>query len=101
MLQSEHDIFTDPTSVTECVDVLDSFSGTALEGGCNACSYVEFYDSENISKRLISKYRGIQSASGVDDTNLSFGAPETFCLQNPIPRQPPKFDSAKVQSFLH
>ena len=51
-------------------------------------------------KNLVGKKKEVRPVECVDGDNVSFSAPERLCVQNPIPSQPPKIDSAKVQSLL-
>ena len=81
--------------------MLDKFAGTAHDIGWDVWTYFDVCEKELILKNLDSGYKGIFSAEHVDGENLSFSAPDTFCVQNPIPKQPPKVDSIKVQSLLH
>ena len=43
-------VFTDPSSVSEGVELLESFGGTALGSGCDAWGYLDFHDKEKILK---------------------------------------------------
>ena len=45
-----------------------------------------------------SNYEGNQAASGVDEMNLGFGAPDTLCPRNPLPIHPRELIH---QSFGH
>ena len=60
-----------------------------------------FHDKEKIFKNLSDGYKAIPSAAGIEDPKSSFGAPDTSCVQNPIPPQPPRIDAGKIRSLLH
>ena len=97
----ENNIFTDPSSINECVELLEGFAGTALHSSYDVWTFVSFCGKDCILNNSVSSYKETRSAECVDGDNLSFSAPETLCLQIPIARQPPKVDLAKVQSLLH
>ena len=96
----ENKMFADLESNSCCVDLLDSFAGTALQSGYDVWSYVDFHDKENFLKVLMSGFWGINSAVQLDDGNFVFDAPETLWLQNSVPNQPPSTDAAEVRSLL-
>ena len=97
----QNKIFTDRSSNIECVELLNGFTGNALHSGFDVQTYVDFCDKEWILKNLVGNCKENRSADCVERDNLSFIAPETLCAQNPIPRQRPKIDSAKVKTLLH
>ena len=97
----ENNLFTDSSSLNECNQLLDGFLCAAFHCGIDVWRFVDFCDKGRISKNLVSSYKEFRSADCVDGGNVRFSAPKTMCMQNPIPREPPKIDSAKVQSLLH
>ena len=97
----ENNYFTDPKSIIECVELLNASACSALHSGYDVWTYIDICAKEHILKYLVSSCKTIQSAECADRTNLNISAPETFCVQNVIPRQPPMIDSAKVKSVVH
>ena len=71
---------------------MEGFAGTALHSGYEAWAYVDFSDKQRILKSVVRHYKEFRSVECVDRHNLSLSSPETLCVQNPIPRQPPKID---------
>ena len=43
-IRPESNIFTDAASATECLEVLESFAGTAAEPGYSPWAYVDCFD---------------------------------------------------------
>ena len=84
-------------SISSCVELLDTFAGTALRSGYDAW----FYVVEKNFMRLLNWYRGINLAAGTDDANEGCIAAETRFPQNLIPIETPSIDAAKFQSLLH
>ena len=78
--QKSENTFTDPTSMTECVELLEEIPSAALQIGYDAWSYVNFCDRRNILKSLIGSYRRIWSDAGFNENQLTFNAPETLCV---------------------
>ena len=97
---SESNFSANLETINCCVELLETFAGTAILSGHDAWSYVDFHQKEKNERSLMSGYRKIRSASGADDANLVSSAPEILCSQNPIPSQPPGIDVAKVHSSL-
>ena len=100
MCSLESNVFTDCDSIKSCVELLEIFTGSALQSGYYAWSYVDIHDKESILKSLMSRYRGLSSAAGVDKSNLGFSVPETLAPQDPYPSQPPLNDAVEVRSLL-
>ena len=94
-------IIADLSSVSDCVNLLEKFGGTASGSGYDAWGWVDFHDKEKILETLSDGYKTIRSAVGVEDPNSSFGAQDTSCAQNPVPSQPPTIDAGKVRSLLN
>ena len=80
--------FTDPSTIVECINLLDGFVDTAPQTGYDACFYVDLCDEVRILKILANSYKVRSAAASFDDTNMSFVAPETLSLKNFPPSQP-------------
>ena len=89
----ESDIFTDAASVTECLEVLESFAGTVVKPGFSPWVYV---DKHTISQVLVVSYREIRAAAVTDGEGFDVSAPDAMSFQSSVPAQSSTIDVSKV-----
>ena len=80
------------------MDLAEKNGGFAVEPGYNPCSYVDFSDKDQNSKKLVKCYKEISAAAVVDQENSNNSAPDSMCVQISLPAQPPRIDVSKDRS---
>ena len=94
---SESCSFTEATSITECLEVLESFAGTALEPGYDSCSYSDLSVKDKIPKELVTSYKKTRPASAINQKCLYF-CNDAMCIKSWVPAQLPRINLGKVRS---
>ena len=89
--------FTDASSTTECLEVMESFVFTAVEEGYNLWSYVNFSDKDQLLESLVTSYKEIPAPAAVIKKRLDVSAPDALSVQSSMPAQPPKIDVGKIK----
>ena len=94
----ENNIFTDGSSLTQCLEVLESFPETAVKLVNNLWFSVLYTDEYHILMELFTRYKEIRAANAIKEEFLLISAPISLCLLGWVPAQPPHFDVGKVRS---
>ena len=71
----ERNIYTDATSNTVCLEVLEGFAATAVEPGYNPGSYVDFSNKDQILRELVTSYKEPRAAGVNIEECLDISAP--------------------------
>ena len=89
-------IFADSASISDCVELLESFAGTATEAGYNPWSYVDFSVRDKVLKQLIKCYKDFLAESRAVDGGLDVFVPGVMCFRI-LSRSAPRIDVIKIR----
>ena len=88
----QKNVLTDAPSVTECLEVLESFTGLAVEPGSSLSIYVDCFDKDTVVKELVTSYEEIRSHAVADEESSDVCAPDAMCVHSSVPAQRPRID---------
>ena len=63
----QSNICTDAASVSDCLEVLESFAGTTVEPGYSPWVYVDCFDKDEVLIELVTSYKEIRAAAATDE----------------------------------
>ena len=66
---SEGNFFTDPGSISSCMELLETFSDRALQSDCSPWESVDAHGYENIRAELEKSYKAVRVASDVESSS--------------------------------
>ena len=96
---AEGNFFTDPGSISSCMELLETFSDSALQCGYNPWESVNVHGCEKIRAELENSYKAVRVASDVESSS-PFSEPvfvsERLPEQRRCPAQRPRFDINKT-----
>ena len=96
---AEGNFFTDPGSISSCMELLETFSGSALHCGYNPWESVDVHGYEKIRAELEKSYKAVRVASDVESSS-SLSEPvfvsERLPEQRRRPAQRPRIDIIKT-----
>ena len=96
---TEGNFFTDPGSISSCMELLETFSDSALQGGYNPWESVDVHEYEKIRTELETSYKAVRVASDVECSS-SLSEPvfvsERLPEQRRCPTQRPRIDINKT-----
>ena len=96
---AEGNFFTDPESISCCVELLETFGDSALQGGYNLWEFVNCHGYEKIRTELEKSYKAVRVASDVE-SSASLSEPvfvsERLPEQRRRPAQRPRIDISKT-----
>ena len=96
---SEGNFFTDPGSISSCMELLETFGDGALQCGYNPCEFVDVHGYEKIRTELDKSYKAVRIASDVE-SSASVSEPvfvsERLPEQRRRPAQRPRIDISKT-----
>ena len=96
---AEGNFFTDPGSISSCMELLGTFSDSALQCGCNPWESVDVHGYEKIRAELEKSYKAVRVASDVESSS-SLSEPvfvsERLPEQRRGPAQRPRIDINKT-----
>ena len=97
---AEGNFFTDPGSISSCMELLETFSDSALQCGYNPWESVDVHGYEKIRTELEKSYKAVRVASDVESSS-SLSEPvfvsERLPEQRRRPAQRPRTDINKTQ----
>ena len=96
---AEGNFFTDPGSISSCMELLETFSDSALQGGYNSWESVDVHGYEKIRAELEKSFKAVRVASDVESSaSLSepVFVPEKLPEQRRRPAQRPRIDISKT-----
>ena len=95
----EGNFFTEPASISSCMELLETFSDSALQCDYNLCELVNVYGYEKIRAELEKSYKSVRVASDVGSSS-SLSEPvfvsERLPEQRRRPAQRPRIDICKT-----
>ena len=65
---AEGNFFTDPGSISSCMELLETFGDSALQCGYNPWEFVDVHDYEKIRTELEKSYKAVRIASDVESS---------------------------------
>ena len=96
---AEGNLFTDPASISSCMELLETFSDSALQCDHNPWESVNVHDYEKIRAELEKSYKALRVASDVESSS-SLSEPvfvsERLPEQRRRPAQRPRIDISKT-----
>ena len=96
---TEGNFFTDPGSISSCMELLETLSDSALQCGYNPWESVDVHGYEKIRTELEKSYKAVRVASDVE-SSLSLSEPifvsERLPEQRRRPAQRPRLDINKT-----
>ena len=96
---TEENFFTDPESISCCMELLEIFGDCALQCGYNPWEFVNYHDYEKIRAELEKSYKAVKVASDVE-SSASLSGPvfvsERLPEQRRRPAQRPRIDISKT-----
>ena len=96
---AEGNFFTDPGSISSCMEFLETFCESALQCGYNPWESVDVHGYEKIRAELEKSYKAVRVASGVESSS-SLSEPvfvsEKLPEQRRCPAQRPRIDISKT-----
>ena len=81
---AEGNFFTDPGSISSCMELLETFGDSALQCGYNPWEFVDVHDYEKIWTELEKSYKVVRIASDVES---SASLSEPLCVSERLPEQ--------------
>ena len=96
---AEGNFFTDPGSISSCMELLETFSDSALQGGYNPWESVDVRGYEKIRAELEKSFKAVRVANDVESSaSLSEPVlvPERLSEQRRRPAQRPRIDISKT-----
>ena len=88
----EFNLFIDAYSIIELLVRLETFAGIAVEPGYSSCTFVDFFDTDEVLKEPLNCYKEIRVAAAVGSDTLNVSASEVLCVESSLPAQHPKFN---------
>ena len=88
--------FTNVSSITDCLEVLESFAGTALQSGCNPWSFDFFPTRIFCQKERLASFREFCGTAAASFELSS--APDAMCNQSTVPVQHLRTEMDKGQT---
>ena len=96
---TEGNFFTDPGSISSCMELLETFSDSALQCGYNPWEFVDVHGYEKIRAELEKSFKAVRVASDVE-FSASLSEPvfvsERLPEQRRRPTQRPRIDISKT-----
>ena len=96
---AEGNFFTDPESISSCMELLETFGDSALQCGYNPWEFVDCHGYEKIWTELEKSYKAVKIASDVE-SSASLSEPvfvsEKLPEQRRRPAQRPRIDISKT-----
>ena len=96
---AEGNLFTDPESISCCMELLETFGDSALQCGYNPWEFVDYHGYEKIRTELEKSYKAVRVASDVE-SSASLSEPvfvsERLPEQRRRPVQRPHIDISKT-----
>ena len=96
---TEGNFFTDPGSISSCMELLETFSDRALQCGYNPWEFVDVHGYEKNRAELEKSFKGVRVASDVE-SSASLSEPvfvsERLPEQRRRPAQRPRIDISKT-----
>ena len=96
---TEENFFTDPESISCCMELLETFSDSALQSDYNPWEFVDVHGYEKIRAELEKSYKAVKVASDVE-SSASLSEPvfvsERLPEQRRRPAQRPRIDISKT-----
>ena len=96
---AEGNFFTDPESISLCMDLLETFGDSALQCGYNPCEFVDCHGYEKIRTEWEKSYKAVRIASDVE-SSASLSEPvfvsDRLPEQRRRPAQRPRIDISKT-----
>ena len=96
---AEGNFFTDPESISSCMELLETFGDSALQCGYNPWEFVDCHGYEKIRTDLEKSYKAVRIASDVE-SSASLSEPvfvsERLPGQRRRPAQRPRIDISKT-----
>ena len=96
---AEGNFFTDPGSISSCMELLESFGDSALQCGYNPWEFVDVHGYEKIRTELEKSYKTVRISSDVE-SSASVSEPvfvlERLPEQRRRPAQRPRIDISKM-----
>ena len=96
---AEGNFFTDPESISCCMELLETFGDSALQCGYNSWDFVDYHGYEKIRTELEKSYKAVRVASDVE-SSASLSEPvfvsERLPEQRGRPAQRPRIDISKT-----
>ena len=96
---AEGNLFTDPGSISSCMELLETFSDSALQCGYNPWESVDVHGYEKIRAELEKSYKAVKVAGDVESSS-SLSEPvyisERLPKQRRRPKQRPRIDINKT-----
>ena len=96
---AEGNFFTDPESISSCMELLETFGDGALQCGYNPWEFVDCHGYEKIRTELEKSYKAVRVASDVE-SSASLSEPvfvsERLPEQRRRPAQRPRIDISKT-----
>ena len=96
---AEGNFFTDPESISCCMELLETFGDSALQCGYNSWEFVDYHGYEKIRTELEKSYKAVRVASDVE-SSASLSEPvfvsERLPEQRRRPAQRPRIDISKT-----
>ena len=96
---SEGNFFTDPGSISSCMELLETFGDSALQCGYNPWEFVDVHGYEKIRIELDKSYKAVRIANDVE-SSASVSEPvfvsERLPEQRRRPAQRPRIDISKT-----
>ena len=96
----EGNFFTDPGSISSCMELLETFSDSALQGGYNPWESVDVHGYEKIRAELGKSFKAVRVASDVESSASlcePVFVPERLPEQGRRPAQRPCIDVNKTR----
>ena len=96
---AEGNFFTDPGSISSCMELLETFSDSALQCGYNPWEFVDVHGYEKIRSELEKSFKAVRVASDVE-SSASLSEPvfasERLSEERRRPAQRPRIDISKT-----
>ena len=96
---AEGNFFTDPGSISSCMELLQTFGDSALQCGYNPWDFVDCHGYEKIRTELEKSFKVVRVATDVE-SSASMNEPvfvsERLPEQRRRPAQRPRFDISKT-----
>ena len=93
---SEGNFFTDPGTISSCMELLETFSDSALQCGCNPWEFVDVHGYEKIRGDLEKSFKAVIVASDVESLSEPVFVSERLPEQRRRPAQRPRIDISKT-----
>ena len=97
---TEENFFTDPESISCCIELLETFGDSALQSSYNPREFVNYHNYEKIRTELEKSYKAVRVASDVE-SSASLSEPvfvsERLPEQRRRPAQRPRIDISKTR----